>query len=218
MEGRYLLMKLWKKVLIGLCVTLLSVTCLFACLFFWRVSQAAGLIAQDLNSAMNREDSASVQEEDGIFVIYQTLYENLEKYGGLEESMEASTKLADALMERTVKQWTIEKIEWQDDGFLITVNTDGIALQELDAGFVGSVLVKASGDLLANHFLDAASSVFQGEEAMKELLYGSYGPLLFEAAAKKVEEMPSRAETMVLSVHGENGKWNIEVVSEDPAA
>lgn len=209
-------MKFWKKLLIGLCVTLLCVTCLFAGLFFWSVCQAANLIAEDLSTALEEKDSASVQEEDGIFVVYQTLYENLEKYGGLDKSMEASTELADALLERTVKQWTVEDIEWKDDGFLITVKTDGIALKELDGSFVTSVLLSASADLLANHFLDAATSVFRGEEAMKELLYGSFSPMLFEAAAKKVDEMPSKPETMVLSIQEDNGKWNIEVVEEDP--
>ena len=210
-------MKNWKKALIIFLCTLLGVTCLFLGLFLWRVSQAVGQIAEDFNTSLQKKEDASIEEEDGIFMIYQTLYENLEKYGGLDESMEASTRLADTLMERTIKQWTIQDIEWQDDGFLVTVDARGIDLEKLDGRFVTNVLVQATMDLMTHHFTDALGSVFQGQEEMMKVLYGSFGPLLFEAAADLVDDMPSQEQSMQLSIHNENGKWNIEVLSDDPA-
>lgn len=48
-------MKNWKKALIIFLCTLLGVTCLFLGLFLWRVSQAAGQIAEDFNTSLQKK-------------------------------------------------------------------------------------------------------------------------------------------------------------------
>lgn len=208
-------MKKASRIIIWICVALLVITSGFSCLFLWRISQAAAGIADDFQKSRQDTEGVTVSEENGIFALYQTLYENLDRYGGLESSMDSTTQLADVLLNRTIGQWTIDDITWKEDGFLVTVHSAGVSLSELDGGFVSGVLLSASGDLLKNHFMDTAASLFQGEEAVKKVLYGSFGPLIFEAAAQKAEDLPSKPETFVLQITSEEGEWKIRTLSQD---
>lgn len=178
----------------------------------YQTSQAINSIAKDLTSNLSQE--VSISDASNLARFYGSLFEEIQKYGNLEESEEAVASLMTDVFEKTAQNSIVQSVNFEDDKVVVQVQTNGVAMSQLDEKFILSSVAKAALDYLSKDFLGAASSFLQGTEAMKRQLFSSYAPKLFEALQNELDNLPTQNVGYTITMRIENGKWVVETLEE----
>lgn len=169
-------------------------------------------LADDLS--VTNSSSQTISTDSRFFDMYAGIYDNLETYGVVDQYEVQSASLANLIFARTLKNAEIQSIEYQNNGFLVTVTGDGIPLSAFQGQLWTNAVIKATGSFLSSHFFEAAGTLFKGEDAIKEMLFKDFGEDIFQAVEDEIDGMKTRNMEYVIQVQYDNEKWNLEIVSE----
>lgn len=178
----------------------------------YQTSQAINSISKDLTDNLSQE--VSISDASNLARFYGSLFEEIQQYGNLEESEEAVASLMTDVFEKTAQNSIVQSVNFEDDKVVVQIQTNGVPMSELDEKFILSSVAKAALDYLSQDFLGAASSFFQGTEAMKRQLFSSYAPKLFEALQSELNNLPTQNVGYTVTMRIEDGKWVVETLEE----
>lgn len=197
-------------------VLLVILVCLvgFLCFGFFQVSNAVKSIATDMQKTAGNIQDISLSDESGLTKFYASLFSEIQEYGNLEESEQAAADLMTTIFEKTAQNSVVQSINFEDDKIIVQVQTTGVAMSELDEGFILKSVTKSAWDYLSKDFFGAASSLFQGPEAIKRQIFSSYAPQLLNSLASELNEMPNGNVGYTITLRIENGKWVMETIEE----
>lgn len=202
----------WKIVLTVLLVVLIAAAsfCGFA---LFRFSQTVESLARDFK--MPQENSEMViSDETALSGFYQTLFDQMDRYGDLEKSEEAASRLVSQVFIKTMKDCTVRSIDFEKDKIIVNVHGVAVPASKLDAGLVASAATKAAFSYLSHDFLSAAVSVLEGSESIKRQLFGSYANELLTSLKDEIMNMEAVPVYYQLTLRIEDGKWIVETVEE----
>lgn len=190
---------------------LIALLCMVAFMIF-RMQQTVSSMAKDFNLELS--ENSGLESDGTVFDLYAGIYANLEKYGAAEQYEDETAQLANLMFQKTFKNCEIESVDYQEDGFILTIHGDGIPLSDFDAGLLTSAVTKAGARFLSSHFFEAAGSLIKGEDAIKEMLFTKFGGEIFDAIQEEVDQEQIQNVTYQVSVKYVDGNWKIEMLDE----
>lgn len=188
-------------------LVLFSGTCCFA---LFRFADAAKSMAEEMGEAMKDQDSVEVSEEDGVMKFYKALFDQMNQYGNPQETGEKSAELVSAVFEKTLKYCTVKNIVYEANGISLEIEGVCVPNDQFSPGLLASAAGKAAISYVGGNLFSVGASLFQGQDAIKRLLYGGYANELLSQLTSDVEAMQPEATRYTLKVRMENGKWIIE--------
>lgn len=178
----------------------------------YQFATAARSMGEEIGQAMEEQTSAEVGEQDGVMAFYSALFEQLSKYGNLEETGEKSAELLTTVFEKTLKYCTVKNISYQEDGIILDVEGVCVPADKINAGLVAGAAGKAAVSYVGNNLFEVGTSLFQGMDGIKKSLYGGYANELITQLNKEIAAMPNEPSRYRLRVSNQNGKWEISTL------
>ncbi len=194
-------------------VLLVILVCLvgFLCFGFFQVNNALKSVTVDLQQNLN---NVPLGDESSLTRFYGSLFSEIQEYGNLEESEQAAADLMTTVFEKTAQNSVVQSVNFEDDKIIVQVQTTGVAMSELDESFILKSATKAAWDYLSKDFFGAASSLFQGPEAIKRQLFSAYAPELLDSLSSELNAMPNGTVGYTITLRIEEGKWVMETLEE----
>ena len=200
---------IWKTLAITLLVILIAISG-FAGFMFWRLTDTIHSIASDYQVSENVP--IEISDESTLTSFYQTLVSQLREYGDLNESEQASADLMTQIFVKTMKDCTVRSVEYEEDKIIINVQGVAVPMDQINAALIAGAAGKAALSYLGHDFLNAAGSLFQGEEAMKKVLYGGYVNELLVTLKDDIKNKEVEPVFYQIAIRLQEGKWIIESV------
>lgn len=202
----------WKTFAIVLLVILIAVGG-FAGVMFWRLSDTVQSIASQYQTS--ETSPVEISDESTLTHFYQMLLQDLNQYGDLAETEQASADLLTQVFVKTMKDCTVRSIEYEADKIIVHVQGMAVPMDELNVGLIAKASGKAALTYLGKDFLGAAGALLQGEEAMKRSLYGAYANELLVTLKDEIKDMQVEPVFYQITIQLQEGKWIIESVETE---
>lgn len=199
-------------------VILLILSLSFCGFSVWQFNKAMQSVAGDFQSqleAINKEDQLTsqpveIETDTNTTEFYRALVSELEKYGDLSQTSQDGANLLTQIYVKTLKDCTVRSIEFEQDHMIINLQGVTVPLSKLDQDLVASALQSASLSYLSHHLIEAAGSILQGEDAIKEQLYSTFANQFLVSLKDKIMAMPVEPVYYELDVRIKDGKWIVE--------
>ncbi len=202
----------WKTFAIVLLVILIAAGG-FAGVMFWRLSQTIQSIASQYQTIETSQ--IEISDESTLTQFYQMLLQDLNQYGDLAQTEQASADLLTQIFVKTMKDCTVRSTEYEADKIVVHVQGMAVPVDEINAGLIAKASGKAALSYLGRDFLGAAGALLQGEEAMKRSLYGAYANEVLVTLKDEIKEMPVEPVFYQITIRLQDGKWIIESVKTE---
>jgi hypothetical protein len=180
-------------------------------------------IQGDIQTALKSDESSS-QENAGTAIdmdntylqVYSFLYEQLSKYGLQEQYGKQSATLANAILDRTLKSYSIDSIEYLDNGLIIHVSGTGLEPDFMDENMLSNALSAAAASYVSNNWQSLLGNALTGnQEAIKENLYEKMAEALFDNLEKEVNSQLSTQVSFSLSFTLQDGQWVMNEIKDE---
>ena len=210
MKRKHSFLSIFTAVLLVILVCLVG----FLCFGLFQVNNAVKSITTDFQQTASQVSNVELGDESSLTRFYASLFSELQEYGNLEESEQAAANLMTTVFEKTVQNSIVQSVNFEDDKIIVQVQSTGVAMSEIDESFILKSATKAAWDYLSKDFFGAASSLFQGPEAIKRQLFSSYAPELLESLSGELQNMSDGTVGYTITLRIDNGKWVMETLEE----
>lgn len=208
---------IWTKVLIGL-VAVLIVICGVLTAAVFTLGSKVSTIADSFTTLENENHEIVLSDEETFTRFYQTLVSEIDQYGNPEETEQASAALLTQVFVKTMKDCTVDSVEYENDKIVIHVHGVAVPLEKINASLLTSSAVSAAGEYLLANPLNAIASAFGGEAQVKELVYGDFANQFLDRLKKDIMKMDVEPVYYTLTVRIDDGKWVVESIQNDAPA
>lgn len=224
-EGRFQSMyndsmknRTWHIVLTVLLV-LLTAAVSFCGLAFFQFERTVESIAQDFTALQNRDENGVViADSTQLAKFYGELFDQMQKYGDLDTTEEAFAGLVSQVFVKTMKDCTVESVQFDQDKIIVNVHGVAVPADELNDQLLVTSAGKAALRYLSNDFLGAAASIFQGTDGIKRELYGRYASELLTTLKEEIMAKQAVPVYYTLTLRLEQDQWIIEAFEQNQEA
>jgi hypothetical protein len=190
---------------------------------FYSLNLTMQSIQGDIQTALKSNESASqdnnstaIDMDNTYLQVYSFLYEQLSKYGLQQQYGQQSASLANAILDRTLKNYSIDSIEYLDNGLILHVSGIGLEPDFMNEKMLSSALASAAASYVSNNWQSLLGNALSGnQDAIKENLYEKMAEALFENLEKEVDSQTNTQVSFSLSFILQDGQWVMNEIKDE---
>ncbi|UNT96881.1 hypothetical protein [Allobaculum mucilyticum] len=198
------------KWLIGLVCVLIVVAGLSGAAFY-SLNRSIQSVAGSFTGLAGDSGKIDLSNDETMAKFYGAIASELEQYGASEKTDKALSRLLTQAYVKTLKDCTVESVEYTPDRFIIHVQGVAVPMDKLNESLVVSAAAQSVKDYVLKNPMSAIGSLFKGEEGIKEAVYGEYASLFLDALREKIMAMDVEPVHYTLTVQIKDGDFSVEM-------
>lgn len=173
--------------------------------------------AKEISASLSQNEGVNeVNEVPAALKLYQYIFNQLEEYGLESEYGEQSAQLANTLLDATLKQYTINEIEYLDNGLIVNVTGTGVNIQNMDEAWVQKIVAKAAGKYLVGNILDISKNLlFNDQKSLEQSVYTHLGSDIFDTMEQEIASLPEGPVNFDVIITYSGDKTTFEIQSNN---
>lgn len=209
-------MKTYKKVIIVLLV-IIALLGGFSGWMLYSMKNVVDKTAKEISASLSQNEGVNeVNEVPAALKLYQYIFNQLEEYGLESEYGEQSAQLANTLLDATLKQYTINEIEYLDNGLIVNVTGTGVNIQNMDEAWVQKIVAKAAGKYLVGNILDISKNLlFNDQKSLEQSVYTHLGSDIFDTMEQEIASLPEGPVNFDVIITYSGDKTTFEIQSNN---